>query len=180
MLENVVPFPEDVSIGSDFGLLWHRRWIFIITFRGFPSSKDFFFMLRYYIGLIDNFTKLRDDKSYGTVTNIFIRIRRKKNPHFARYRALDIDDTREPSFSPIHFTYVLLMEFLLSFFFFLSRLGQPVLILSEIGWNFLIFRVRWDIRDFAKMLPALSVALHIYDVFSFHRESQDKRNAWNT
>lgn len=146
-----------------------------------PFVQRLFFMLRYYIGLIDNFTKLRDDKSYGTVTNIFIRIRRKKNPHFARYRALDIDDTREPSFSPIHFTYVLLMEFLLSFFFFfLSRLGQPVLILSEIGWNFLIFRVRWDTRDFAKMLPALSVALHIYDVFSFHRESQDKRNAWNT
>lgn len=78
-------------------------------------------MLRYYIGLIDNFTKLRDDKSYGTVTNIFIRIRRKKNPHFARYRALDIDDIREPSFSPIHFTYVLLMELLLFFFFIAIR-----------------------------------------------------------
>lgn len=174
MLENVVPFPEDVSIGSDFGVLQQRRWIFIITFCGFPSSKDFFFSLmsRCYVGLIDNFIKLQDDKSYGTVTNIFIRIRRKKDPDSARYRALDIDDTQ------VLPRYVSRTSFQWNFSF--SRLGQPVLIWSEIGWNFLIFRVRWDTRDFAKMLPALSVALHIYDVFSFHRESQDKRNAWNT
>ena len=139
-----------------------------------PFVQGFFFSLmsRCYVGLIDNFIKLQDDKSYGTVMNIFIRIRRKKDPDSARYRALDIDDTQ------VLPRYVSRTSFQWNFSF--SRLGQPVLILSEIGWNFLIFRVRWDTRDFTKMLPALSVALHIYDVVSFHRESQDKRNAWNT
>ena len=101
-----------------------------------PFVQGFFFSLmsRCYVGLIDNFIKLQDDKSYGTVTNIFIRIRRKKDPDSARYRALDIDDTQ------VLPRYVSRTSFQWNFSF--SRLGQPVLILSEIGWNFLIFRVR--------------------------------------